>query len=44
MAADGVPRQVHLPEIVSLLTIIVGGSSWALRRAAAYGLLELHKV
>ena len=34
---------LHLPEIVAMLTDVVHGPSWALRRAAAFGLLELHK-
>jgi len=34
---------LHLPEIVTLLTKVVNGPSWALRRAAAFCLLELHK-
>ena len=32
---------LHLPEVLPLLTTIVHGPSWALRRAAAYGLLEI---
>lgn len=31
----------HLPEILALLRRVVESPSWALRRAAAYGLLEL---
>jgi len=33
---------LHLGEIVGLLTLVVEGPSWALRRAAAFGLLALH--
>ena len=32
---------LHLPEVLPLLTTIVHGPSWALRRAAAHGLLEI---
>ena len=35
---------LHLPEIMALLTRVVNGPSWALRRAAAYGLIELESV
>jgi len=34
---------LHLPEIMALLTHVVNGPSWALRRAAAHCLLDLHK-
>ena len=33
---------VHLPEIVGLLRQVVEGPSWALRRAAAHCVVELH--
>merc|ERR1712087_362960 len=32
---------LHLHELVSLLTCLVDGPSWALRRAAAFSLIEL---
>ena len=34
---------VHLSEVVTLLTEVVHGPSWALRRAAAYCVLDLYK-
>jgi len=34
----------HLPELISLLQQVIDGSSWALRRAAAFALLELSSI
>merc|ERR1719421_2858152 len=35
---------VHLQEIVALLTTVVEGPSWALRRAAAHCVIDLHTL
>ena len=32
---------LHLPEVLGLLRTLVHGPSWALRRSAAHGLLEI---